>query len=94
MRVIFARQPLPEPTSAHFLDNSIFLVGPTLRDEGRKAGLISWRIEALDILKELGFGGTVLVPEDEGWICPKDMEYGDQVHWEHNALRMATCVCC
>lgn len=39
-------------------EKSIFLAGPTPRGEN----VISWRAEACEILKQLGFDGVVYVP--------------------------------
>ena len=52
MNVVYADQPVD------FSHPSIFLAGPT----PRTSGVASWRPEALDLLREVGFGGTVLVP--------------------------------
>ncbi|MDD4547330.1 MAG: hypothetical protein PHI05_01120 [Bacilli bacterium] len=41
--------------------NSIFLAGPTPRDEDT----ISWRIEAIKYLRKRKFDGIVYIPEDE-----------------------------
>jgi hypothetical protein len=60
MKVIYAQQDIPKN-----IDVSIFLAGPTPRDNSAK----SWRPEALKLLKELGFTGTIFVPEaeDQTW---------------------------
>lgn len=50
MQVIHALQKLPK---------SIFLAGPTPRDKNTP----SWRPQALEILRDMGFGGPVYVPE-------------------------------
>jgi hypothetical protein len=55
---------------------SIFLAGPT----PRSGDVTPWRPEALDLLLELGFSGTVLVPERRGGWHRGD--YLDQVEWE------------
>lgn len=65
---------------------SIFLAGPTPRGENA----ISWRRDAVNILKELGFDGTVYVPEYSTWK-PKE-DYVDQAMWERNALTEATVI--
>ena len=77
MQVSYARTPLQQ---------SIFLAGPTPRD----ANTPSWRPEALEILKNLGFTGTVFVPEDSDGS--KKFSYDDQIEWELQALHSATCV--
>lgn len=75
---VYAREELP--TSGH---SSIFLAGPT----PRSPSVPSWRPEALRILRELGYGGHVFIPE------PRDGEwhrhYDEQVTWEEAALHRA-----
>ena len=67
-------------------EKSIFLAGPTPRGEN----VISWRTEACEILKQLGFDGVVYVPEYSTWK-PKD-DYVDQAMWERIALTNATVI--
>jgi hypothetical protein len=70
MKVVYADQP-PE-----FGHPSIFLAGPT----PRSADVASWRPQALDLLRRLGFAGAALVPERRGgW---QHGDYLDQVEWE------------
>jgi hypothetical protein len=73
MNVVFSDQPvvLARP--------SIFLAGPTPRSEVVR----SWRPEALAHLRDLGFGGTVLVPERRGRA---GFDYRGQVEWEFAGL--------
>lgn len=77
MNVVCALQPVPK---------SIFLAGPTPRDESTP----SWRPEALEILNELGFEGTVYVPESENWL--KHDQYDRQIAWEWEALHTASVI--
>lgn len=77
MTPVYALQPLPK---------SIFLAGPTPRDEA----VPTWRPYALQRLQELGFDGVVYVPEAADWKPHKS--YDDQVHWEWEALNLATAV--
>lgn len=66
---------------------SIFLAGPTPRDESP-----SWREDALDILCKLEYDWTVHVPERSD-KKNRNWETGDwdrQVKWEWNALNMST----
>lgn len=65
---------------------SIFLAGPTPRDEKTK----SWRTTACERLNELGFDGIVYVPEYSSWK-PKE-NYIDQVMWEREALIESTVI--
>lgn len=63
---------------------SIFLAGPTPRSED----VPSWRPGAIQYLTQLGFSGTVFVPEmRNGWN--RDFEYSDQIEWEEAALHKA-----
>jgi len=75
MQVVYALEPIPAEIS-----QSIFLAGPTPRSDGREAGIESWRVEALKLLEDLGYDGTVFVPE------PKDKDwaenYDHQITWE------------
>ena len=73
MDIVYARQPLP---------HSIFLAGPTPRDSSTP----SWRPEALRLLRELSYSGTVIVPEDEDYA---NVDYDYQVGWEFDALSSA-----
>ncbi len=65
---------------------SIFLAGPTPRGENA----ISWRTDAIQILKQLNFDGLVYVPEYSTWK-PKE-DYVDQAMWERDALTNATVI--
>src|SRR4051794_38722778 len=59
---------------------TVFLAGPT----PRRRDVVSWRVEAVELLKRLGFGGTVLVPERPDFASRFD--YTDQVEWEFEGL--------
>lgn len=67
-------------------EKSIFLAGPTPRGEGN----ISWRVEACNKLKSLGFDGIVYVPEYSTWK-PKE-DYVDQAMWERKAMMASTII--
>ncbi|NBX86386.1 MAG: hypothetical protein EBQ80_03980 [Proteobacteria bacterium] len=89
MKVIYARQPLPFVNRAGGLvSQSIFLVGPTPRERS----IPSWRPEALKILEDLNFEGTVFVPEDEGWGHFSPDTHQEQIWWEIKALGVTSCV--
>jgi hypothetical protein len=77
MKIVYARSPL---------QRSIFLAGPTPRE----AHVQSWRPEALRLLDEQGFDGTVFVPEDSD-SSPR-FNYYDQIEWELQALHSATII--
>ena len=65
---------------------SIFLAGPT----PRTVEVISWRISALQIVQQIGFPGTILIPERHDWVSSFD--YVDQVEWEFGCLEAATII--
>lgn len=66
------------------LPKSIFLAGPTPRSE-----LVpSWRPQAIESLRSMGFQGAVLVPERADWSTME--HYDDQVHWEWEGLSICT----
>jgi hypothetical protein len=65
---------------------SIFLAGPTPRDKD----VLSWRPEAIKILEELGFDGTVYVPERE--FDDRSFDYLKQYWWEREALHNASAI--
>lgn len=59
---------------------SIFLAGPTPRDEA----VHSWRPYAIKLLREMGFDGVVYVPEySTGEVLHN---YDSQIAWEWKAL--------
>jgi 8-oxo-dGTP pyrophosphatase MutT (NUDIX family) len=77
LTIVYAQEPLPAKVR-----KSIFLAGPTPRDEATP----SWRPDAIQQLRDLGYDGHVLVPEDrETW----NNDYLNQVEWETSALNMA-----
>ncbi|HZL46445.1 MAG TPA: nucleoside 2-deoxyribosyltransferase domain-containing protein [Opitutaceae bacterium] len=78
LRVVHACEPLTK---------SIFLAGPTPEDQDAR----SWRPEALEILKRLGFRGTVFVPEPRIGDWTSDNSE-NQILWEWEGLAAATVV--
>lgn len=66
-------------------ENSIFLAGPTPRDEET----ISWRLDAIKYLKEQNYDGVVYIPEDE---FVRKNDFIDQVEWERKGLENATVI--
>ena len=68
----------------------IFLAGPTVR--GNQQHLQpSWRFEAIDICKKLGFDGSLIVPEFTN-IAESDKGRLDLPLWEYNGLKRADCI--
>jgi hypothetical protein len=71
MRIIRPNEDLPDLDAP-----SIFLAGPI----PRTSDVASWRPQALELLRRLGFGGIVLTPE------PFFGGFLHQVSWEKRAL--------
>jgi 8-oxo-dGTP pyrophosphatase MutT (NUDIX family) len=69
------------------ITKSLFLAGPTPRNPDE---VESWRADALQILRDKGFDGTVFVPEDRDGEFKLD--YDDQVGWEEKYLNVADCI--
>lgn len=80
MNVVYSDQPLLIAAP------SLFLAGPT----PRSPDVPSWRPTALSLLKDLGFAGTVLVPERSDWTSK--FSYLNQVEWEHEGLENCTVI--
>jgi len=58
----------------------VFLAGPTPRDKET----LSWRPEAISILRRLKYDGSVFYPE---WSDKSaKIDYDSQVEWEHTGL--------
>lgn len=75
-------------TSTDNLHNSIFLAGPCPRDDFAD----DWRNEAFEILKDLGFKGTVITPTNENYLTylknnDKDTTRLQQAKWEYETMR-------
>ncbi len=68
---------------------TIFLAGPTVR--GHQPHLTSWRFEAIELFKEKGFEGNIIVPE---FITKTESDKGKKwiPLWEFNGLKRADCI--
>jgi 8-oxo-dGTP pyrophosphatase MutT (NUDIX family) len=87
MQIIYTGEKLPET-----ITKSIFLAGPSLRP-GQEKELESWRKDAIKILEDKGFDGTIFCPENKGFgFENKDFNYDDQIEWEHKCLNVADCI--
>ena len=62
---------------------SIVLCGPT----PRKSNIISWRVEAIEILIDMNFDGIVYIPEGK-----KFNTYNEQVEWELQAYKNSSVI--
>ena len=76
MKVCYADNSSP---STHDLD-AIFLAGPTPRSRE----VMSWRPAALSHLIDMGYDGTIFVPERADWTA--HFEYDHQTEWEYANL--------
>ena len=75
-------------TSTDNLRNSIFLAGPCPRVDFTD----DWRFEAFEILKELGFNGTVITPSNKNYQTylanhDKDDTLKKQTMWEYETMK-------
>lgn len=77
MQVIYALEPFPMQ-----VEKTIFLAGPTPRGDAT-----SWRSEAIQLLKDMGYDGHVFVPEPKNGFWAEN--YIHQVEWEDEFLRAA-----
>lgn len=68
---------------------SIFLAGPTVR--GHQTNLTSWRFEAIEIFKENGFEGNLIIPEFDEPQNHCDSRT-DLPLWEFESMRQADCI--
>jgi 8-oxo-dGTP pyrophosphatase MutT (NUDIX family) len=76
-QVVYALEPYPDTVV-----KSMFLAGPTPRGSGK-----SWRKDAIDYLKAIGYNGHVFVPEPRDGAWAED--YTNQVDWEEDGLNRA-----
>jgi hypothetical protein len=81
MRIIYSENPAFDGK-----DDALFLAGPSPRNPET----LSWRPKALDLLKNIGYKGTVLVPEWKCWTAQVD--YKTQVEWEYAGLSQARAI--
>ncbi|HLD18063.1 MAG TPA: nucleoside 2-deoxyribosyltransferase domain-containing protein [Patescibacteria group bacterium] len=81
MQIIYAKEEAPQKFS-----KSIFLAGPSPRNPSHP----NWRPEALTILEDMGYDGTVFlpIPRDGDW----GLDYDAQVDWETRHLNMSDVV--
>ena len=71
--------------------NIIYLAGPTQRIDGAsKEYPRSYRNDIVEQLSNLGFKGTVVVPEYRDNIVPVGWSYNKQILWEIDAMSQAS----
>lgn len=63
--------------------NSVFLAGPTPRDQS----VPSWRPEAIQLFADMKFDGSLYIPEPRTGDFSHD--YEDQAAWEHLGINNA-----
>ena len=70
---------------------SIFLAGPTVR--GNQPHLISWRFEAIEMFKQKGFNGSIILPE---FTSKTESDKGKKwvPLWERNGLINCDTILC
>jgi calcineurin-like phosphoesterase family protein len=81
--------PLTKIYTLEFIDKtkpSIFLAGPTYRSSDERDEEYQWRKDAIDKFENIGYSGTVIIPEYRNNIEPKGLTYEKQIQWERYAL--------
>jgi len=78
MQIIYAPEEVPQTMS-----KSLFLAGPSPREKTHP----NWRIEALTLLENFGYNGTVFIPLPEDGVFTHS--YSDQLDWKTKCLNMA-----
>lgn len=81
MQVLYAHEKLKKPVT-----QSIFLAGPSPRGKEQ----YNWRPEALRLLRDIGFEGTVFIPLPRNGQWSRD--YDGQIEWELKHLEMASII--
>jgi 8-oxo-dGTP pyrophosphatase MutT (NUDIX family) len=86
MQLVFSDQAIPQQVT-----KSLFLAGPSPRKKDQQ----DWRHDAIELLTELGYDGTVFLPVP-GVVFHKtgleSFDYDTQVSWEVAARKMADCI--
>jgi len=85
MEVIYTGEEVPNT-----LIKSLFLAGGSRRPN--QIDQDSWRADALKILEDAGFDGTVFCPEPRDMKFDKDFNYDNQIEWEEKCLNIADCI--
>lgn len=86
MQVVYTNEDMPQSFT-----KSIFLAGPSLRP-GQEEHMESWRKDAIRVLQDMGFEGTIFCPENRDGKFEKDFSYDNQVEWEDKYLNVADCI--
>lgn len=72
------------------IKKTIFLAGPSLRPGQEEIN--SWREDAIKILEDKGFNGTVFCPEPRDMEFSENFDYDKQILWEDKYLNLADCI--
>ncbi len=84
------RYETPEDDLGNFSSPRIFLAGPTVR--GHQQHLQpSWRCAAIDLFRETGFQGSLIIPEFSDCTLSDKGRY-DLPTWEYAGLKLADCI--
>lgn len=67
---------------------TIFLAGPTPRDKN----ITSWRFEAIEIFKKLGYKDSLIIPEKLGKHYYEEIGNYDEIVWDFDAICSADIV--
>lgn len=81
INLVYAQEEFPKT-----ITKSIFLAGPTTREDG----ITQWRKEAIQLLQNMNYDGTVFIPEIRDGIF--NNKYNDQVEWEQKCLDACDCI--
>lgn len=81
MKVLYSDEP-----NFDGIGKSVFLAGPT----PRSPDVPSWRPDAIEILKQNDYSGTVLIPEHSTFYS--QFSYDNQIAWERVGLTFATSI--
>lgn len=92
MKLTYSLEPIYNIDFVEQRAQSLFLAGPTHRIIPNVVNPMSWRKEAIVILRRLRFEGEVFVPEFKFDILPEKFTLKDQVEWECQALKKATVI--
>ena len=68
---------------------TIFLAGPTSRENDFSK---SWRKDILHVFEQIGFDGTICIPEFRHQRLFEDTDWESQVKWEWQLLDAASCI--
>jgi 8-oxo-dGTP pyrophosphatase MutT (NUDIX family) len=86
MEIIYTGEELPKT-----ITKSIMLCGPSARP-GQEDEFAHWRNDAIQILNDKGYTGTIFSPENRNGKFGEGFDYDNQVDWEDLCLNIADCI--